>query len=164
MYGSVEGSIEYHTLRGNSEWLDLETGEKSALLVKGTTILDALYAHRFPGRKTGGFNQIDQWPRTGARSKSGEVIPVDVVPVAVEMANYELSNLLLVNDGLLDMEVIDPNRMLKKEKIDVIETEYYKNMSATTDLLGLLPLLPIVEGILSEVLEFMGDFPVYWVR
>lgn len=161
MYGDVTKATAYYGT-GFPQWADLDDDQKTQSLVTASMILDAIYGARFPGQKTGGLQQLRQWPRTNARTSSGEVIPTELVPPAVEIATFEIAKQEIVRPGRILPAAFNAQQV-KRQKIDVLEREFFKNQSQ--DVRTNLPHLPIIEGILIELISDMqGMFPVFWVR
>lgn len=162
MYGTTDQADTYFSTIGFTNWETLSTEQKTSALVSGSNILDALYTHRFPGQKTGGFQQVDQWPRINAKTRFGEVIPEDVVPDPIIHAAFEITR----------SEVTKPNSILpatftgqqiKRQKLDVLEREFFKNDQV--DQYSHLPYLPLIEGLIFDfIYSGTGEFPVFWVR
>lgn len=162
MYGTIVDADSYFLNTGFSEWAELSTQEKTSALINGSNLLDAMYVHRFPGQKTGGFNQANQWPRTNAMTVRGEEIPPNVVPLPVINAAYEIAKMDLLDPGSV-LPSSFAQQQIQREKVDVIEVAYFKNQS--TNVLDNIPFLPIIEGILYDLLvDRQGSFPIFWVR
>jgi len=161
MYGTLEKATTYY---GASfpEWGDLDEAQKTTALTQGSMILDAIYAHRFPGQKTGGIAQIRQWPREGAQTIRGELIPFDMIPPAVEVAAFEIAKSEVLRPGGI-LPTSFASQQVKKQKIDVLEREFFKNQSMYSR--DNLPYLPVIEGILIDIInDNQGSFPIFWVR
>ena len=162
MYGTIAQADAYYSSVNFSNWGLLSDEQKTVALTTGSNILDALYTHRFPGQKTGGFQQVNQWPRTNAKTRFGEDIPADVVPTSLEIAAYVITIQEVSNPGSL-LAVSFSSQQVKRQKLDVLEREFFKNDAV--DQYGHLPFLPVVEGMLYDILiSNLPDFPVYWVR
>lgn len=162
MYGTVVNADAYFASVGFSEWANLIEAQKLSALTNGSMIIDAIYGFRFVGSKTGGYNQLEQWPRVNAVTIRGEEIPDDVIPLAVETATYEVVRSEVQNPGAL-LPASVSNQQVKKEKLDVLEREFYKDISMVPR--DSLPFLPTVEGILYDLISDMqGTFPIFWVR
>lgn len=162
MYGTLESADTYFASIGFANWATLTDEQKTAALTRGSMILDAIYGFRFPGSKTGGFSQVKQWPRENAQTIRGEDIPDDVIPPAVEIATYEITRSEVERPGNL-LPASFPQQQLKKQKLDVLEKEFFKNMSNVPR--DSLPYLPMIEGILVDLIaDTQGDFPIFWVR
>ena len=161
MYGDITKADAYFSNTFPS-WSGLTGDAKTTALVNASMILDAVYALRFPGYKTGGLSQIRQWPRSNARTSSGEMIPPDLIPPAVEIATFEIAKQELIRPGKI-LPVAFNAQQIKRQKLEGLEREFFKNQSMrSTDN---LPHLPIIEGILIELLgDMQGMFPIFWVR
>mgnify|MGYP000107781206 CR=1 FL=1 len=127
MIGSVSSANAYHTARNNVEWAAATSaGETTKLgaLQKATDYVNSFRA-RFPGTKTGGRAQVDEWPRTNAVDAGGETLPYDTVPVEVENAVYEAAYLIIKG---IDLTPVVQGGALKRKKVKAgpveTETEY----------------------------------------
>lgn len=161
MYGSLENAVTYFGA-GFPEWADLDEEQKTIALTQGSMILDAIYGHRFSGKKTGGYNQLRQWPREGATTTSGEEIPFNIIPAAVEIATFELAKSEVLRPGRILPSSFN-SQQIKRQKLDVLEREFFKNQSTVSR--DNLPYLPVIEGILFDLLDHThGQFPIFWVR
>ena len=130
-YGTVSGADAYHLAAGNTAWTG--TNEvKLAALVRASQYVDALALEhrnngsvftRFSGVKTAGRGQMLSWPRAGAYDVEGTAIAENVVPIEVESATYEAALRELVQPGYLSPDYV-PAQTIKREKVDVLETEY----------------------------------------
>lgn len=95
----------------------------AVLRERGSRYIDAVYGSKFCGSPTGGYEQERAWPRTGAMA-FGSAIPDDVVPRAVVEASYRAAWLEAETPGWTSA-TINPNERVKREKVSVIETEYF---------------------------------------
>ncbi|EPE96994.1 DnaT-like ssDNA-binding protein [Rhizobium grahamii] len=89
------------------------------------------YEPKFSGSRTGGFAQERAWPRTGASTYYGEVIPPDAIPVASENGSYEAAFLELTNPGSLSP--VAGSSTVKREKVGQLEVEYAASTSTDVD-------------------------------
>jgi hypothetical protein len=132
-YGSVALADAYHTSRGNGAWAGLSAAKLSAL-IRASAYVDGLAQKTFksgrigtlfPGTKTGGRAQVLAWPRSGATDIDGTEIDDDSVPVEVLNATYEAALREVVEAGSLSPDYV-PSSQIKREKVDVLETEYFQ--------------------------------------
>lgn len=90
----------------------------------GSSYVDGAYEARlFCSKRTGGFTQELAWPRTG-QQLNGEPIPDDLIPLQWVYASYRAAYLQASQGGWAQGGV-DPNRLTKREKVDVIEREFF---------------------------------------
>lgn len=158
-YGTLDGAADYHTTRGNTAWvIGGDDGQKLAALARASTYVDGLGQRRldngrfislFPGVPTGGRAQRLAWPRTGAADMVGQTIDPATVPYEVEAATYEAALRELAEPGSLSPDY-RPGSIVKREKLDVIETEYVTPATADTSD-GRSPVRPVLT-IVSELL------------
>ncbi|KAG1535604.1 hypothetical protein G6F50_015265 [Rhizopus delemar] len=89
MYGTLEGADLYHQARGNAAWAAGTDDARTGALVRATDYIDGRYrvllasgrwASMFPGVRTAGRGQPNEWPRTGAVDYDGDPIQPDEVP------------------------------------------------------------------------------------
>ena len=120
----------------------------SAARQRGSLVIDR-FEPRFSGSRTGGFAQVNSWPRTGASTYYGEAIPSGIVPEAVVNASYEAAFLELTNPGSLS-PVVTGSSTVKREKVGSLEVEYSVNSSTSVaDLVALAtPVVTAIEGLL----------------
>ncbi len=90
---------------------------------RGSDYVDGLYGPLLPGSPTGGIDQERAWPRVGARafnvSLADDSIPLKWVHASYWAAHHEGNN-----PGALAVSATAAGSV-KREKIDVIETEYF---------------------------------------
>ena len=96
----------------------------TALRAVGSQYLDAAYAMRLQcSRKTGGFEQDLEFPRTG-HIVNGVTLPSDLIPKTWILASYRAAYLNATQAGW-STNANDPTRITKREKADVLEREYF---------------------------------------
>lgn len=136
-YVTVAFADSYHADRGNSSWAELETVQKQAMLVRATDFIEQEYGFSFIGDPLSDEQSLS-WPRTNI---SGWFNPA--IPVALQQAVCLLALEAITED-------LNPSQArgggIKREKTDVIETEYFDNAIAKT-------LRPAVSGILRKLLS-----------
>lgn len=149
-YGTLEGADEYHVLRANVAWINVEISndQRLAALVRASSTLDGVYSDKFSGTKSGGRQQLLSWPRDGAIDYcTNEVIPSDEVPTAVINATYEIALAELVNPGS-SAPSVTPGRIVKRQKVDSIEREFFGSESGVSAE-SMRPVLLAVEDALK---------------
>lgn len=145
-YGSEEGLTTF--LTDNGYTLPVGAPAPAVLRQRGSAYLDGLYGPRFVGTPTDGFTQERAWPRTDAEAY-GTAIPSNTVPVAIEHASYFAAYQEAVSPGSLSV-VANASAAIKREKIDVIETEY---VTGSGDALkDATPVLSAIEGLVAPFL------------
>lgn len=119
-YGTDQGLEDYLSSRGFS----LPVGADPAVLRNiASSYIDAAYGARLKcSHRTGGFSQELEWPRTG-HFINGELVPDDLIPPAWINAVYRAAYLESITPGWATNS-IDPSRITKREKVDVIEREF----------------------------------------
>jgi hypothetical protein len=150
-YGDDDAFATWLTDNGYS----LPDGAPSAAVLRqrGSSYIDGLYGPRFTGTPTT-LTQDREWPRTGAYI-FGSALGSTVIPNRVIEASYRAAYIAATNPSALSV-VIDPNRVVKRQKVDTIEREFFEpgagadgflTASVSSDIEGLLaPLLTPVGG------------------
>lgn len=95
------------------------------LRTRGSSYLDGAYEGHWSGYRTDGVMQELGWPRTNATFNCVSAIDPDAIPVAVVNASYRAAYLDAVTPGVLFGVVATGDRKTKREKVDVIEVEYF---------------------------------------
>ena len=139
-YVSVTDCTTYHAARGNAAWTGTDAVKEAALL-KAAAYLDGHYCNRFKGMKVDPINQAMQWPRAGVVI-DGYTLATDTIPARIIAAQCELALIALSAD-------LAPNVSsgIKREKLDVIETEYFAGAPAGTTV------YTSVNNLLSDLLK-----------
>ncbi|AVY67168.1 DnaT-like ssDNA-binding protein [Xanthomonas translucens] len=154
MYGTLADADAYHLARGNAAWANGTEAARTAALVRGTDYVDGRYrvllpsgrwASMFPGVRTAGRGQPNEWPRTGAVDYDGDPIQPDEIPVEVECATYEAALRELVKPGSLSPDFVSSALAVRK-KVGPIEVEY---SDKTVE--GNVPNRPVVT-VIDEIL------------
>ena len=106
-YVTVAEADEYNAIRpSNSTWAALSDSEKEQRLVAASDYLDSQYI--FMGKKTDP-NQSREFPRNGSTE----------IPTAIKKAVFELA--------LQDSLTSNASAEVKREKVDVLEVEYFQS-------------------------------------
>lgn len=114
-----------------AQGLALPAGSPTPAVLRqlGSSYIDAAYEWRLQcSRRTGGFSQELAWPRTGHRV-NGQLVPDDLIPQAWVNASYRAGYLNAVTPGWSTGSV-DATRQTKREKVDVIEREFFSSADA----------------------------------
>jgi hypothetical protein len=148
-YVSAADATTYHTARGNTLWTGTDA-VKEAALRKATTYLDGKYRNRWKGYKVrpvpqdGVTTQALEWPRYDVVI-SDYIFPYDEIPQRLKDACCELA-LRALSAPLAD----DITAGVKRERVDVIETEYFQGAAPGTT-------YQIVDQLLSDYLKPSGS-------
>ncbi len=128
-YGTDDGLTAWLTAQG----LALPPGATPATLrAIGSAYVDAAYEARLQcSHRAGGFEQELAWPRAGHRV-NGQPVPEDLIPPAWINASYRAAWLEASSPGWAT-GTTDPNRVVKREKVDVIEVEYFGEKDAAAN-------------------------------
>jgi hypothetical protein len=145
IYGTVEGCAEYGEEIGAVAAV-VPDGDLATALARAAAYIDGRYGKYFAGRRTGGYAQELEWPRTGAATADGYAIPAEEIPPQVIKAAYQAAFREFVTPGSLSPDYVASAQVVR-EKIDVIETTY-----ATASGMGADAIRPVVT-IIDEMLR-----------
>lgn len=149
-YGDDAGFEAWMTATGRS--VPVSAPSSAVLRQRASDYLDALYGAQFTGYPSGGLDQERAWPRTGATAQ-GQAIASDVIPAAVVKASYAAAWHEANNAGSLSVAT-SAAAAVKREKIDVIETEYFGGGASAID--DATVRLSGVDGLLAPFLRKAG--------
>jgi hypothetical protein len=147
-YGSDE---EFTTwLEANGYVLPVGAPTPTVLRQRGSSYIDGRYGYRFSGSPTGGLSQDRAWPRTGATDIYGNSIPTDLIPNQVIEASYYAAWFEANSPGSLAI-ITNPSGMVKRQKVDTIEREFFDPSKDPYAVLG--PTSSMIEGLLAPLLD-----------
>jgi len=148
-YATAAETIAYAEARGILPPDDEEL--VTAALISAMDYLEAQRS-KYQGRKTYPAIQALQWPRTGVTLDCSYLLPSDVIPVELKAAQMALSLEVFAGNSLMPSS---DGRVVKREKLDVIEREFM-----TPKDLGMgglySPSFPIVDGLLAPLFAACG--------
>lgn len=134
--GEAPDAGSYGTDAGFVAWLERQGYElpegspsNAILRARGSAYVDG-YESYWTGQRTGGVMQELGWPRTGALFKCTGAIPDDVIPPAIVAAAYRAAWLDASSPGILNGPVITTGARVKRQKVDVIEREFFDDGKA----------------------------------
>lgn len=145
-YGTDEGLAAWVAAQG----LTLPVGDNlTALRTVGSAYVDGAYGHRLAcSSRTGGFTQEMAWPRQN-HYINGQLVPPDLIPPAWINASYRAAYLEGSSPGWTTGSV-NPNRIAKREKVDVIEREFFAaSETAQADVAAGMPADGIINGMVQ---------------
>ena len=124
-YISLADADEFHTLRGNSSWLEASESEREQALRKAAAYIDSNY--RFVGfRETA--EQSLAWPRANARDEGGRA--VEGVPRKVRDGQAIAAGILLTRELFT---VAERGGRIRRVQVGPIVQEFASSASDTTD-------------------------------
>lgn len=124
MAGYGEDSEFNAWLSGQGLTLPAGSPAPAALRQRGSDYLDAIYGPMLTcSAPTGGLDQERAWPRAGHRV-NGQPVADDVIPAAWVRASYRAAWLEASSPGWASGSV-DPNKRVKRQKVDTIEREFF---------------------------------------
>lgn len=122
-YGTVSGFKTYHAARNNDLPATADDDDIEAALLVASEWIDARYRAVFAGRKTGGREQVREWPREGVEDIYGYSIASDTIPREIENAAYEGALIQLVTPGALSVN-FTPNKYKRVSVDGAVSVEY----------------------------------------
>ena len=135
-----------------SQGLTLPVGAPAPAVLReiGSGYIDAAYGYKLAcSQKTGGFEQILEWPRSG-HILNGAEVPSDLIPTAWVNASYRVAYLQAVTPGWATTGT-DASRQTKRERVDTIEREFWSaSEAAGTSAAPGMPSDSIVNGMVSS--------------
>lgn len=131
IYGSLAGFKTYHNERDN-DIATLDDDDILAALLRASEWIDGAFIDQFGGLKTGGRDQIREWPRTGTWDIYGYSLPSDTVPREVENAAYEAALKEAVTPGSLVVDYT-PGKY-KRVSVDGAVSVEYAGFTSATDI------------------------------
>lgn len=162
-YGSLADAEIYHEDRLNTDWADADDETKEAAMLRATMGLESKYRERWIGYKSNHNSvtapQFLAWPRKEDKDESltngyvladmteltdfdGIEIEVNAIPLELKYAFFEVA-LIELSQPFLSTELSRDN-MVKFERVDVIETEFFRNAPAVVQ-------FPHVDNLLASL-------------
>lgn len=129
-----------------------------AMLIKAMDYIESLES-RMKGKRTNAnaptYYQALSWPRTGVRiGCEYDEFPDDKIPANIAAAQCQA--VIAIQQGFNLQPILDPNaRMVKRKKVDVLETEYFspKDIGAGY---GATPTFPALDAALRPLMRAGG--------
>lgn len=130
-YVSIADADAYHAARGNSSWTGEDTAKEAAIL-RAMAWLESRPWKGRPYSGPVGFTgyQALQWPRVDVELE-GYAVPWDEIPQGVVNALCEAALVEIGSPGALAPE-LERGGQVRREKVDVIETEFFAGAPAVT--------------------------------
>lgn len=149
-YGSDDGFNAW--LAGQGLELPADSPAVAVLRQIGSSYVDAAYGAKLScSQRTGGFMQELEWPRKN-HVVNGELVPDDLIPAAWVNASYRAAYLQATQPGWATTGV-DASRQTKREKVDVIEREFFAASEAAGS--SVAPGMPSDSILNGMVLPFL---------
>lgn len=121
-YASVTYANNYFILTGNEAWGDLDLSAKEQALRKATQFMQNEYFSMWQGVKRQ-YTQALDWPREGVYiAGTDSLVANSIIPNEIKNACC-----LLAHKASVGALYSDKERSIKREKIDVLETEYFES-------------------------------------
>jgi len=121
-YVSLEYADEYMRNTGRTDWLDKTVNERKSFLINATRYIDRTYSQLgWKGKKKYHRHQTLCFPRVELFDKDGD--EVLGIPEELKQAVCEAGYISTSVTSLFDVK--DSAGTVKKQKVDVLEVEYY---------------------------------------
>lgn len=168
-YASVGTADNYHETMGNTAWAALDDDTKDAALVRGTMMLESRFRGRWIGYQTNNNQGVVQrlaWPRKANDTQPTQddptvdadpqalttidkvIIGVNEIPQEVIYACMEAAYMQGVGNSLVP-NVVQSDRYVKRNKVDVIEQEFFENRPA-------IDRFPLIDQLLQNLASVGG--------
>jgi len=157
-YGDDSGFNTWLTSMGRV--LPVGAPSVAVLRERGSVYIDATYGPRFIGVPTAPVTQEREWPRMGASIHDVELAD-SAIPIRVVTASYEAAWMEASSPGILSV-IVNPNAMVKRNKVDVIEQEFFEPGLASGSAI-MASLSSTIEGLLSPLLDPSSNYPMVLV-
>lgn len=125
-YADIDTVDAYHAALGQSTWTGTDAAKEASILRAMRFIENQQYI----GIKEDDDNSLE-WPRWDAWDRNGYLILNDVVPQNIVNALCESALVELVSPNALRTTLVRGNA-IKRQKVDVIETEYFASAAGRT--------------------------------
>lgn len=152
---SLEAADRYHLNRGNEAWAAAEEFAREAALRRASAYLSSSFSWR--GVRTHRRGQSLAWPRAGVTDSEGDALPSDTIPAEIVSATCEIAAVELANPGAMSPS-IDLTQRVKRERVDVLETEYFAASAG-----DVRPVLPMVADLIGGLLSTRSNTLVGYV-
>lgn len=155
-YIAVQEARDYAWIRGIT--LPADDDQVAAMLIRSMDYIES-FRNDFKGLKTYN-NQSLQWPRSHVEIDGQQFSPYEI-PIELKRA---LSQAVVeVNAGGAFMQATT-GQVVKREKVDVLETEYMTAAEAGSDVVFGSPQYPAIDAHLEPLLKSDGAFFLKTVR
>ena len=122
-YVSLEEAIEYQTAMNRTDWLELTPEAQVASILRGCRYIDGIY--NWKGRRKFESQEM-AFPRVMLIDLDG--FPVCGIPKRLKQAVLEAAYLKSLED---EEETTTDAGPIKRQKVDVVEVEYFANGSSS---------------------------------
>ena len=150
-YGTVADFKTYHNARGNVI-AAYEDDDIQAAILLASEMIDFRYFYTdYIGDKTGGRDQVREWPRIGAYDKDEHVIDSAEIPREVENATYEAALKHLASNGVLFVDYTPPK--YKSVSVDGAVSVTYSEFGSSSEV---QTRFAVIDSILYPLLRYSG--------
>lgn len=160
-YGTDEAFNAWLVANGLS--LPVGAPTVAVLRLRGSAYVDGTYGPRLAcSAPSGGIDQGRAWPRTG-HVANGIAIEPDVVPAKWVEASYRAAYLVATAPGF-GSATVNPMQRVKRQKVDVIEREFFDGGNVEIGAGGLVPIDAEIDGLVASLLcpDLTGAFAGIW--
>ena len=149
-YCDLSFALNYHNIRGASQWATITTAQQEQALRRATDYMTQAYSMRWQGERSSQEQALD-WPRVGVLSHGYPVLS-SIVPHQVKNACAELALRAAAGEMIKDV-----GQSITRTKVSEIEVEYDKNSAKQTK-------FEAVDAILSPLFISKSSFDHKLVR
>lgn len=156
-YGTDDGFTTW--LSANGYTLPDGAPTAAVLCERGSAYIDASYGSRFVRTPTDPA-QEREWPRKDATIFGAAIASTDT-PQRIIQASYQAAWIEASSPGTLSV-VVDPAKRVKRQKVDVIEREFFEPGEGAGGVSS-APVSSAIEGLLAPLLLHVGGIPAILV-
>jgi hypothetical protein len=144
-YFSIASADDYFASRGNATWIELDNEDKTFALIKACQYMDTLDWKGVRAYK----DQELSWPRIGMEDEDGYAIDSDEIPKQLKWAQAEIAYRYII-DTDVEPDIDAGAGSIRREKVDVIEVEYFSGKSVNK-------IYQRVNALLNPFLKYGGS-------
>ena len=152
-YVSLEYADEYMRNTGRSDWAEKSEDERKAFLINATKYIDRTYSQLgWKGKKKYHRRQCLCFPRVELFDKDGDEV-LDI-PEELKQAVCEAGYINTTTASLFDVK--DSAGTVKKQKVDVLEVEYYSQADSASG--TYISRFTILDNLLAGFYKTKNDY------
>lgn len=159
-YVDLDFALEYCTMKGYSDWLDLTDDEQKIYLIRGTEFVDNYYTWK-------GVRKYKTQSLSFPREELYDLdrYRVDGIPVALKKACIEAAWLNAESGTDTLFSTADENGDIKRQKVDSLEVEYFSSSeSSNSSSVDYTSIYDILNKLLKGLYKTSDDNSVVCTR